>query len=133
MTCYDSSACPHFARNVMVGSKARPEISGNLEAREMMAIRLTAEVVTPGNRVPLGLRVPLPRTSQSAQGAPARLLPGHTFDPGFGVVAVLSTRHRGFAYDHLSSPHLTGAPAFSLTLTTRAFDPSRSWRFEASP
>lgn len=33
----------------------------------MMAIRLTAEVVTPGNRVPLGLRVPLPRTAQSAQ------------------------------------------------------------------
>jgi hypothetical protein len=51
----------------MVGSKGRPEISGNLEAREMMAIRLTAEVVTPGNRVPLGLRVPLPRTAQSAQ------------------------------------------------------------------
>ena len=65
--------------------------------------------------------------------APARLLPGHTFDPGFGVVAVLSTRPRGFACAHLSSHHLTGAPAFSMTLTTGAFDPSRSWRFGASP
>jgi hypothetical protein len=53
--------------------------------------------------------------------APARLLPGHTLDPGVGVVAVLSTRRRGFAYAHLSSPHLTGAPAFSMTLTTGAF------------
>jgi hypothetical protein len=69
----------------------------------------------------------------ASQQAPARLLPGHTHDPGFGVVAVLSTRHRGFAYAHLSSPHLTGAPALSMTLTTGAFDPSRSWRFGASP
>ncbi len=65
--------------------------------------------------------------------APARLLPGHTLDPGLGVVAVLSTRQRGFAYAHRSSHHLTGAPAFSMTLTTGAFDPSRSWRFGASP
>ena len=69
----------------------------------------------------------------ASQQAPARLLPGHTLDPGFGVIAVLSTRRRGFAYAHLSSPHLTGAPAFSMTLTTGAFDPSRSWRFGASP
>jgi hypothetical protein len=68
----------------------------------------------------------------ASQQAPARLVPGHTFDPGFGVIAVLSTRPRGFACAHLSSPHLTGAPAFSMTLTTGAFDPSRSWRFGAS-
>jgi hypothetical protein len=65
--------------------------------------------------------------------APARLLPGHPLAPGFGVVAVLSTRRQGFAYAHLSSPHLTGAPAFSMTLTPGALDPSRSWRFGASP
>ena len=65
--------------------------------------------------------------------APARLLPGHTLDPGFDVIAVRSTRRRGFASAHLSSPHLTGVPAFSLTLTTGALDPSRSWRFGASP
>ena len=48
----------------------------------------------------------------ASQQAPARLLPGHTLDPGFGVVAVLSTRRRGCACAHLSSPYLTGAPAF---------------------
>ncbi len=69
----------------------------------------------------------------ASQQAPARLLPGHTFDPGFDVIAVLSTRRQGFASAHLSRPHLTGAPAFSMTLTTGAFDPSRSWRFGASP
>jgi len=69
----------------------------------------------------------------ASQQAPARLLPGHTLDPGFDVVTVLSTRRRGFACAHLSSHHLTGAPAFSMTLTTGAFDPSRSWRFGASP
>jgi hypothetical protein len=65
--------------------------------------------------------------------APARLLPGHPIDPGVGVVAVISTRPRGVASAHLSSHHLTGAPAFSMTLTPGAFDPSPSWRFGASP
>jgi hypothetical protein len=70
---------------------------------------------------------------RASHQAPARLLPGQTCDPGFGVIAVLSTRPRGFAGAPRSSPHLTGAPAFSLTLPTGAFDPSRSWRFGASP
>ena len=69
----------------------------------------------------------------ASQQAPARRLPGHTHDPGFDVIAVLSTRRRGFASAHLSRPHLTGAPAFSMTLTTGALDPSRSWWFGASP
>jgi hypothetical protein len=72
----------------------------------------TPDATWPGTRLPPGC----------SPGIPSPL-----------VVAVLSTRRQGFAYAHLSSPHLTGAPAFSMTLTPGALDPSRSWRFGASP
>ena len=65
------------------------------------------------------------RHAGSKRISPA-FIPGQRLNPGFDVVPTLSTRHRWFTCVRLSDPHLTrSSHAFSLTLTTRAFDPSR--------
>jgi hypothetical protein len=71
------------------------------------------------------------RHAGSKRISPA-FLPGQRLDPGFDVVPTLSTLPRWFTCVRLSDPHLTrSSHAFSWTLTTRAFDPSRSRWFAA--
>src|SRR5271169_257000 len=71
------------------------------------------------------------RHAGSKRISPA-LIPGQRLLPGFDVVPTLSTLHRWFTRVRLSDPHLTQSRrAFSLTLTTRALDPSRSRWFGA--
>ena len=71
------------------------------------------------------------RHAGSKRISPA-FIPGQRLDPGFDVVPTLSTLHRWFTCVRLSDPHLTRSRhAFSLTLTTGAFDPSRSRWFAA--
>src|SRR5262249_51205618 len=65
------------------------------------------------------------RRAGSKRMSPA-LLPGQRLLPGFDVVPTLSTLHQGFTCVRLSEAHLTRSRrAFSGTLTTGAFDPSR--------
>ena len=55
------------------------------------------------------------------------LIPEQRLHSGFDVVLMLSTRPQWFTCVRLSDPHLTRSRhAFSLMLTTRALDPSRS-------
>jgi hypothetical protein len=71
------------------------------------------------------------RRAGSKRISPA-LIPGQRLLPGFDVVHTLSTLHRWFTRVRLSDPHLTRSRrAFSLTLTTRALNPSRSRWFGA--
>jgi hypothetical protein len=71
------------------------------------------------------------RHAGSKRISPA-LIPEQRLNPGFDVVHMLSTRRRWFTCVRLSDPHLTQSRrAFSLTLTTRALDPSRSRWFGA--
>jgi len=71
------------------------------------------------------------RHAGSKRISPA-LIPGQRLLPGFDVVHMLSTLRRWFTCVRLSDPHRTRSRrAFSLTLTTRALDPSRSRWFGA--
>src|SRR5262249_12529265 len=74
----------------------------------------------------------MPDATLAVSGTPPALIPGQRLNPGFDVVPTLSTLRRRFTGVRLSDPHLTRPRrAFSLTLTTGAFDPSRSRWFAA--
>src|SRR5947209_17808569 len=74
----------------------------------------------------------MPDVTLAVSGSPPALIPEQRLNPGFDVVHTLSTLHRWFTRVRLSDPHLTQSRrAFSLTLTTRALNPSRSRWFGA--
>jgi hypothetical protein len=63
----------------------------------------------------------------------SRLVPGQRFPPGFDDVPTLSTLYQPLTCVRLRSTYLTeSCSAFSLTLTTAAFDRSSLRWFEAS-
>src|SRR5262249_39537031 len=71
------------------------------------------------------------RHAGSKRISPA-LIPEQRLLPGFDVIHTLSTLRQWFTCVRLSASHLTQSRcAFSLTLTTRALDPSRSRWFAA--
>jgi hypothetical protein len=60
--------------------------------------------------------------------------PGVTKPPGFDIVYTFSRRPQWFAFARLSEPHLTRSSlAFSVALTTTAFDRRSLRRFGAAP
>src|SRR5208282_3283374 len=64
----------------------------------------------------------MPVTTESVSRSRLGWVPGQRLKPGFGDVPTLSTPHRRFTCVRLLGPYLTGSrPAFSGTLTTRAF------------
>src|SRR3954469_18355658 len=74
----------------------------------------------------------MPDAALAVSGSPPALIPEQRLLPGFDVVPTLSTLRRWFTCVRLPDPHLTQSRrAFSLTLTTRALNPSRPRWFGA--
>ena len=82
---------------------------------------------TPGSHVPRESpnrdhAASMPVTTESVNRSRLGWIPGQRLEPGFGDVPTLSTPPRRFTCVRLLGPYLTGSrPAFSGTLTTRAF------------
>ena len=72
----------------------------------------------------------MPVTVWSVNRVSSRLIPGYRAHPGFDDIIKVSTRNHWFIYIRLQITHLTKSSlAFSITLTTMAFDQSSLWWF----
>jgi len=67
----------------------------------------------------------MPFAARPVGRLPPSFVPDQQLEPGFGDVPTLSTRPQRFTHVRLTTAYLTGAPAFSATLTTSAIVPAQ--------
>jgi len=127
--CRAPSLRPHYQTSSLQRARPPLRLASVLDSSWVHHLEVSLRIEATGSHVPhkslsWAHAVFMPVTTRAVSRHLPSLVPGQTVEPGFGDVHTLSTRHQRFTRVRLPSTHLTGSPAFSVTLTTPALGPA---------